>query len=127
MTHITKERPYYNISKPTEFGRKIMITDNCIELINFLISYGYKVKKIIGTDMSEQSLTEVGDDLYDAMTYAIDFIEKHQRGDPKYKNRGWLEALKFKRKYDQWKGSIQENSEFKFEDVIKFWFQSINN
>lgn len=111
QSHITKQRPYFNISKPLEPGRKIMVTDNCVELINFLITYGYKVKKIVGTDISEQSLPEVGDDLYDAMTYAVDFIEKFERGSSKEKGVGWQLALKFKRKYDQWEGSINQPSQ----------------
>ena len=104
-----------NLDDNRKINRKVMITNNCLELIKFFNTSDFVNKSIAGTSSVEQSLKEVNDDIYDAMTYAIDEIEK--------KTDGWKNILKFYNKYETSKFSeVRDNQNNNFmNDMMKMF------
>jgi hypothetical protein len=60
---------FKNPTDLTKSGRKIMITSNCTELIEYLKMISYEVYG------SKKKLKKARNDIWDATTYAIDFVE----------------------------------------------------
>ena len=104
-----------NLDDNRKINRKVMITNNCLELIKFFNTSDFVNKSIAGTSSVEQSLKEVNDDIYDAMTYAIDEIEK--------KTDGWKNILKFYNRYETSKFSeVRDNQNNNFmNDMMKMF------